>query len=108
MSLPNSFHCAVRGVNIFRYASSSDITGQRQLRRANAAAGAFVRLKHGHRLAGLSDNNCRGESVRTRADNHGVIGDGLSHSTEPCLSHEDNARSEHTTWIYSPAQKCIS
>src|SRR6266850_549574 len=82
-----------------------DITGPRQLRRANAAAGAFVRLKYRHRLARLSHNDCRGKSVRTRADNHGVVGGRLSHATVPCLSHEDNPRSEHTARIYSPAQK---
>ena len=83
-----------------------DIAGQRQFRRANAAAGAFVGLKHSHRLARLSDNNCRSESIRTRADHHGVVG--VSHATVPCLSclsQEDNPRSKHTAWNYSPAQK---
>ena len=82
-----------------------DIAGQRQFRRANAAAGAFVRLEHGHRLARLSENNCRGETVRTRADHHGIVGRRFSHTTAPCLSHEDNPRSKHTAWKYSPAQK---
>ena len=46
--------------------------GQRQLRRARAAADRVLGFEDGHRLASLSEPDRRRQSVRTRPDHHGI------------------------------------
>src|SRR5712692_6822124 len=84
-----------RGANserVDRRANVVDETRRGQIRGTNSPSQRGLRLINDNRATTLSDGNCSGKTVRSRADDYRVICVGVGHSTNASLRMQPNPK----------------